>query len=106
MDDPTNKGLADLTRELADANRSLRDIVELLAERSPRQATDPRGERSALPPPKRAKIEGKGRYCSFCAKEQAEVDHLIAGPGVYICDECVDLCAEIIEEKDRLAPDT
>jgi ATP-dependent Clp protease ATP-binding subunit ClpX len=34
--------------------------------------------------------------CSFCGKRQRQVDKLIAGPGVYICNECVDLCVEII----------
>src|SRR4030065_467430 len=39
-------------------------------------------------------------HCSFCAKSQDQVKKLIAGPGaVYICDECVDLCREIIEEE-------
>src|SRR5688572_19090723 len=37
--------------------------------------------------------------CSFCAKSQKQVKKLIAGPGVYICDECIDLCNEIIEEE-------
>ncbi|EUJ40686.1 ATP-dependent Clp protease ATP-binding subunit ClpX [Brochothrix campestris] len=37
--------------------------------------------------------------CSFCGKSQDEVKKLIAGPGVYICDECVDLCNEIITEE-------
>ena len=36
--------------------------------------------------------------CSFCGKSQKQVKKLIAGPGVYICDECIDLCNEIIEE--------
>jgi hypothetical protein len=36
--------------------------------------------------------------CSFCGKNQKQVKHLIAGPGVYICDECVDLSNEVIEE--------
>jgi ATP-dependent Clp protease ATP-binding subunit ClpX len=40
--------------------------------------------------------------CSFCGKSQKEVKKLIAGPGVYICDECIDLCNDIIvEEKER-----
>ena len=34
--------------------------------------------------------------CSFCGKSQRQVKKLIAGPGVYICDECIDLCNEII----------
>jgi ATP-dependent Clp protease ATP-binding subunit ClpX len=37
--------------------------------------------------------------CSFCGKQQDEVDKLIAGPGVYICNEGVDLCNEIVEKK-------
>ena len=37
--------------------------------------------------------------CSFCGKSQKQVKKLIAGPGVYICDECIDLCNEIVEEE-------
>ena len=37
--------------------------------------------------------------CSFCGKSQDRVRKLIAGPGIYICDECVDLCSEIIDEE-------
>ena len=37
--------------------------------------------------------------CSFCGKSQKQVIKLIAGPGVYICDECIDLCVEIVEEE-------
>lgn len=39
--------------------------------------------------------------CSFCGKTQNQVHKLIAGPGVYICDQCIDLCSEIIEEEFR-----
>uniref|UniRef100_A0A486XTX4 ATP-dependent Clp protease ATP-binding subunit ClpX n=1 Tax=Rheinheimera sp. BAL341 TaxID=1708203 RepID=A0A486XTX4_9GAMM len=42
---------------------------------------------------------GKLLYCSFCGKSQHEVRKLIAGPQVYICDECVDLCNDIIREE-------
>ena len=38
-------------------------------------------------------------YCSFCGKSQPEVRKLIAGPSVFICDECVDLCNDIIREE-------
>ena len=38
-------------------------------------------------------------YCSFCGKSQHEVRKLIAGPSVFICDECVALCNDIIEEE-------
>ncbi|WP_313715895.1 ATP-dependent Clp protease ATP-binding subunit ClpX [Arsenicicoccus bolidensis] len=44
--------------------------------------------------------------CSFCGKSQKQVKKLIAGPGVYICDECIDLCNEIIEEELSEAPDS
>ena len=47
-------------------------------------------------------------FCSFCGKNQKEVKKLIAGPAVYICDECIQLCSEIIEEesgKDEESPD-
>ena len=37
--------------------------------------------------------------CSFCGKSQRQVRKLIAGPGVYICDECIELCNEIIDEE-------
>jgi ATP-dependent Clp protease ATP-binding subunit ClpX len=37
--------------------------------------------------------------CSFCAKPQSQVRKLVAGPGVYICDECIELCSEIVEEE-------
>ena len=47
-----------------------------------------------------AKYEGGELLkCSFCGKSQKQVRKLIAGPGVYICDECVELCNEIIEEE-------
>ena len=38
-------------------------------------------------------------HCSFCGKHSRDVAKLVAGPGVYICDECVDLCKEIISEE-------
>lgn len=44
-------------------------------------------------------FDGKLR-CSFCGKTQNEVDKLIAGEGVYICNECVKLCTDIIDEED------
>ena len=43
-------------------------------------------------------------YCSFCGKSQHEVKKLIAGPTVFICDECVELCVEIIREETKTAP--
>ena len=42
---------------------------------------------------------GDLRTCSFCGKNQHQVRKLIAGPGVYICDQCVALCDEIIEQE-------
>ena len=44
--------------------------------------------------------DDKGQLkCSFCGKTQDQVKKLVAGPGVYICDECIELCNEIIEEE-------
>ena len=48
------------------------------------------------------KRDGKGEkllYCSFCGKSQHEVRKLIAGPSVFVCDECVELCNDIIREE-------
>ena len=55
-----------------------------------------------------SKISGSGGgeskntlYCSFCGKSQHEVRKLIAGPTVFICDECVELCMDIIREENK-----
>jgi len=48
---------------------------------------------------KRRSASVNGLRCSFCGKSQDEVKKLIAGPAVYICDECIELCIEIIEEE-------
>lgn len=48
--------------------------------------------------PKKEDMDKQYR-CSFCGKSQDQVKRIIAGPGVYICDECVDLCSEIIKEE-------
>ena len=45
------------------------------------------------------KDSNKLLHCSFCGKNQNEVSKLIAGPSVFICDECVDLCNEIIRDE-------
>jgi ATP-dependent protease Clp ATPase subunit len=53
-----------------------------------------------------AKAEGDAKntlYCSFCGKSQHEVRKLIAGPTVFICDECVELCMDIIREESKTA---
>ncbi len=47
---------------------------------------------------------GEQLLCSFCGKSQRQVKKLIAGPGVYICDECIDLCNEIIDEEAVAGP--
>ncbi|MDR3120582.1 MAG: ATP-dependent Clp protease ATP-binding subunit ClpX [Clostridiales bacterium] len=47
-----------------------------------------------------ARFEEKKQFkCSFCGKSQEQVKRLVAGPGVYICDECIELCSEIIDEE-------
>src|SRR3984957_16045548 len=47
----------------------------------------------------RSAQQGNLLYCSFCGKNQHEVRKLVAGPAVYICDECVDLCTGIVDEQ-------
>ena len=63
---------------------------------SPGRSRAPRGGGASV-----AKFGDGGELlkCSFCGKSQKQVKKLIAGPGVYICDECIDLCNEIIEEE-------
>ena len=43
--------------------------------------------------------ENNNLNCSFCGKPQEQVRKLVAGPGVYICDECIELCSEIVVEE-------
>ncbi|MDP3857428.1 MAG: ATP-dependent Clp protease ATP-binding subunit ClpX [Stagnimonas sp.] len=52
----------------------------------------------------RSAHNGRVLYCSFCGKSEHEVRKLIAGPSVYICDECVDLCNDIIREEIHAKP--
>ncbi|MCK5771594.1 ATP-dependent protease ATP-binding subunit ClpX [Algiphilus sp.] len=52
----------------------------------------------------RGTSNGRVLYCSFCGKSEHEVRKLIAGPSVYICDECVDLCNDIIREEVQSRP--
>ena len=56
------------------------------------QGTDPMAE-------KKGSSSEKNLYCTFCGKSQHEVKKLIAGPSVFICDECIDLCNEIIRDE-------
>jgi ATP-dependent Clp protease ATP-binding subunit ClpX len=48
---------------------------------------------------KKGSVTEKNLYCSFCGKSQHEVKKLIAGPSVFICDECIDLCNDIIRDE-------
>ena len=48
---------------------------------------------------KKGSAPTKTLYCSFCNKSQHEVRKLIAGPSVFVCDECIDLCNDIIREE-------
>src|SRR3989338_8551314 len=54
-------------------------------------------------PDKKGSSSDKILYCSFCGKSQHEVKKLIAGPSVFICDECIELCNDII--RDEVAAD-
>jgi hypothetical protein len=67
------------------------------------EAARPRGEAAPAPsPPSAPDAAGpdKTLYCSFCGKSQHVVRKLVAGPSVYICDECSDLCTEIVRGDD------
>ena len=48
---------------------------------------------------KKASSSEKTLYCSFCGKSQHEVKKLIAGPSVFICDECIELCTDIVQDE-------
>ena len=52
-----------------------------------------------MPTPAASQVRNRLYRCSFCGKAQTEVKTLIAGPGVFICDECVRLCQSIIAKK-------
>jgi ATP-dependent protease Clp ATPase subunit len=54
-----------------------------------------------MPETKTTRAKRREHHCSFCGKAQTEVKTLVAGPGVFICDECVHLCRPIIEKKSR-----
>ncbi len=64
----------------------------------PRRSSD-RSSRQEGIPLARPTDSNEQLLCSFCGKSQRQVKKLIAGPGVYICDECIDLCNEIIDEE-------
>jgi ATP-dependent protease Clp ATPase subunit len=54
-----------------------------------------------MPKAKTTRANRREYHCSFCGKAQTEVKTLVAGPGVFICDECVHLCRPIIEKKNK-----
>lgn len=54
-----------------------------------------------MPEPATAQTSKRLYRCSFCAKAQTEVETLVAGPGVFICDECVRICRQIIKKKPK-----
>ena len=64
-----------------------------------RSSTEPQGPQTEGHPVARIGDGGDLLKCSFCGHSQKQVKKLIAGPGVYICDQCVDLCNEIIDEE-------
>jgi hypothetical protein len=51
--------------------------------------------------PMKEEIKPEFLKCSFCSKSEKEVDKLIAGPAVYICNECIDVCNQILSKEDR-----
>jgi hypothetical protein len=63
------------------------------------QATN--AQEAADPPTSDTSKDANTLYCSFCGKSQHEVRKLIAGPTVFICDECVELCVGIVREENK-----
>lgn len=51
------------------------------------------------------KNQDDGLYCSFCGKHRSEVDQLVSGPGVFICNECISLCMEMISDNEEIISD-
>lgn len=85
-------------------------VMELLAR--PAIADPGSGQAVVSDPPEATAVQGTHERrlrdtpqqlikCSFCGKSQDHVEKIIAGPGVFICNECIDLCVEIIEEERR-----
>lgn len=99
--------VVDLLRaELAPIKREIRALASHLgvvdAQTSYSHVKTRRYSPEPEPFPNAAKPENpdaKTHYCSFCGKDQHEVGLLIAGPGNFICNECVDLCATILRQK-------
>ena len=81
-----------VVRELEEAERELEAAARKIAERTGRLAE---GEASS-----RTRPRDEAPYCSFCRAGANNVKRLVAGPGVYICDECIRMCSEIIESSD------
>jgi hypothetical protein len=57
----------------------------------------------AVPEPRTTQTSKRAYRCSFCGKAQTEVKTLVAGPGVFICDECVQLCRQVVDKKRKPA---
>lgn len=75
--------------DLEKAQRELREAAERLQGKTPREEKRRKPEFSGPP------------YCSFCGKSKGESGALIAGPSVYICEECVQECNRILEERNE-----
>lgn len=100
----TTKGVVEkmaveLWTEKSRCEGGFREDALIFEELVPRKETPPVPAPAPSGDSKRIK-DGAGKLlnCSFCGKSQHEVQKLIAGPSVYICDECVGLCNDIIEE--------
>jgi len=64
----------------------------------------PRGNTTRIAPEGIRRAASNTLYCSFCGKSQHEAKKLIAGPTVFICDECAELCVKIVREDVTVAP--
>ena len=84
------------------AQRHFLDIIELQKPGNAVQLIDQTGRVRFLQTKRQALLSRRNTlYCSFCGKSQFEVKKLIAGPTVFICDECVRLCMDIVQDEEK-----
>ena len=109
------EGFDKVVELFGDVDRKLKEIKGLILEINTRRAAERIAEaRDAAATahnvgkdgkPRQSDAEAETLYCSFCGKSQHEVAKLIAGPKVFICDECVALCADIVRVEKKVDKD-
>ena len=109
------EGFDKVVELFGDVERKLEEIKVLILEINARRA-DERIARARDAAAAARSVEKDGKpvqsgsdsetlYCSFCGKSQHEVAKLVAGPDVFICDECIELCADIVRVEKKVGKD-